>query len=419
MMYISLLSWITAYIYGTVLVFWFLDIKKNIKNILFLVDFSIVCIALQIIIAFVAGFDALNKLYPILVHIPMLLFCVFFYKQKVVNSLMAIMISYMFTIPRNWFGDIVKAIFTNIANIKDIVKILVTIPLLIAIIVFLSPKVRDILKKPSKYQYIILIPSIMYYCIAYATTVYTNLLYKQNTLTVEFIVIAFSITIFVIAGFYYRQLEVTIKLEHRQKMIEYLSNETKKRIDQINDSQNEVKTLRHDLRHYFQIIDTLACENNTDEIIRYVKSIEERIDNTRVKQYCLNKSLNLILSAYADKANKNKVKVSINANIPEEIKQDELDLCVLIANAFENAVNGVENSDEPYIKLDCNIYSEKIVIIIENSCCKSVKFINGIPQTNLKGHGLGTYSIMEIVKKYGGVVDFSLINNTFCMKAVL
>ncbi len=79
--------------------------------------------------------------------------------------------------------------------------------------------------------------------------------------------------------------EKYLSLREHQELLELQSSETKKRLEEIHLSQQETRTIRHDMRHYLQLIDTLASEENVKGIRAYIREIQTGIDKTVVEQY--------------------------------------------------------------------------------------------------------------------------------------
>lgn len=54
--------------------------------------------------------------------------------------------------------------------------------------------------------------------------------------------------------------------------------------------------------------------------------------------YCKNETVNLIFSAFAERALQAGITMEVQADIPQAIILSENDLCVLLSNALENAL---------------------------------------------------------------------------------
>jgi hypothetical protein len=104
---------------------------------------------------------------------------------------------------------------------------------------------------------------------------------------------------------------------------------------------------------------------------------------------------------------------------------DVVDLYTLLGNAIDNAIESVEQLENPQQK----IISVKIwqrasfaVIQIENYCDKPLVLKDGLPITSkwdTDNHGFGLKSMRKIAEKYQGTLSVKTENNTFLLYTLL
>jgi len=150
--------------------------------------------------------------------------------------------------------------------------------------------------------------------------------------------------------------------------------------------------------------------------------VERTIEETVVEKYCTNYSVNLILSSYIAKAKSEHITVKTQIDIPEKNAVSDMDLCVIFANAIENAINAckeISNSNEKFIKISSRIANSKLYIQITNSFDGTIIFVDDMPIRPEENHGLGTKSIAAVAQKYGGVYSFTTENGIFKTSIIL
>ena len=81
------LNWLSVFVYRMVLTLSFLGVKPTRKNIAAAAALSAVCLLAQWTLASIWGFEVVNKAYPFIVHLPLFLLCVFFYKKSPASAL--------------------------------------------------------------------------------------------------------------------------------------------------------------------------------------------------------------------------------------------------------------------------------------------------------------------------------------------
>lgn len=86
-------------------------------------------------------------------------------------------------------------------------------------------------------------------------------------------------------------------------------------------------------------IQSCLAGNNTQQALEYINEINNNLDNTRITRYCSNEAINLILSSYINKAHDADISTQISVTATDFSSYRITDLCSLLANALENAIN--------------------------------------------------------------------------------
>lgn len=137
-------------------------------------------------------------------------------------------------------------------------------------------------------------------------------------------------------------------------------------------------------------IQNCLINNHTEQALDYINEINTSLDNTRITRYCNNEAINLILSSYISKANKTGITTQISVTASDFSGYKITDLCSLLANAIENAINACtsQNSTTNNPLAD----SEKITVILLPSEClkKTIKYALTYPTPILTNHNLST-----------------------------
>ena len=79
--------------------------------------------------------------------------------------------------------------------------------------------------------------------------------------------------------------------------------------------------------------------NNMQQALEYINEINNNLNNTRITRYCNNEAINLILSSYINKAHDADISTQISVTATDFSSYRITDLCSLLANALENAIN--------------------------------------------------------------------------------
>lgn len=188
------------------------------------------------------------------------------------------------------------------------------------------------------------------------------------------------------------------------------------------ENMEKVRILRHDMRHYAQIMGALLKEGNVEEALAVLESYETFFEKTEVKVYCHNVIMNVVLSYYIACAQAKGIEVKTKLDIPEELPVDEEALATVFSNAIENACHACEKIPEGQKKEISITFlsSPRLVFEIANTYAGEIKFDeNHTPIAEEENHGYGTKSIVEFARQHGAVLNYKAEDGMFCMQILL
>ena len=178
----------------------------------------------------------------------------------------------------------------------------------------------------------------------------------------------------------------------------------------VEQSEQNLKILRHDMRHYSMMIDSLLNQEEYDEIRNIAAHINEVVEENKVDRYCENLIINTLLCKMAGQAQALHIDLNLDVRIPKEISVNEYEFAMVLANLLENAVSCVKDLEQRKKYINAKIYctSEYLLINMENEYEKKIDFdsITGLPKSGRGGsHGLGMQSVLAFSDKLGGNID--------------
>lgn len=417
-----LLNFLSVFLYGFFIMFYFLNIKFDTKNRITIAAYVAIAILLQIVLFLLGGKQFVEKVYPLAFHLPLLIFCWKYFNKRFDSSLFALCFTYILTTPRKWIGDLFALALHNNSNASLIIQIIITLPLLIIIYRYLRPYINKLLVYSDEKIRILLIIPFIYYVIAYLTTVYTQLLYTSKIVVVGILTIGLTLTFFYYFVVYFNEMEKRFHITTEQNILSVQLNDLHARTELLKHSEENAIIQRHNLRHHLQLINGYLATNQIPEAQSYILEIENNMYHEVVVQYCENNAVNLILSSYITMAKNENISVQSHVILPNSCEVADMDLCIILANAIENAINACRNiksKNDRFINIDCNIKNNKHFIQVTNSYIDAITFEKGLPITNRENHGFGTKSIVAIVHKYHGIFSFTAEEGIFKMNIII
>lgn len=177
----------------------------------------------------------------------------------------------------------------------------------------------------------------------------------------------------------------------------------------------EIRRIRHDVKQNFAVISALQKEGKYSEAIEYANKCTDNLSRLEVLIDVGNDFVNAILNAKISLAKEKNIEVicSASKNIADI---EDVDLCSLLGNMLDNAIDACEKCDESNRLIEINISSDeyRLLITVSNTIASPV-LEGGLKTTksNPEMHGCGIKMIKSIAKKYNGKVDFYEENNLF------
>lgn len=335
---LNLINYGFVLIFGIIVSFYFAGIQWEDNKRLFILT-TVLFVLFQALFYVLLGENVLFKCYPVLIHIPLILIIRYICHQNIYISFIAVMSAYLMCTPRKWFGTLAKYIFPEIPIISDVVTIVITIPLLIVVIKYISPYIIKLKEESKNIISMFFLLPLTYYILEYALTVYTNLLYTGKAVIIEFM------DSFIVVLYFFLSI-VTLSMSNKKNTAEReniilsaAAAQAEKEISQLTDYQKQAAIYRHDLRHHMNFIQSCLAGNNMQQALEYINEINNNLDNTRITRYCSNEAINLILSSYINKAHDADISTQISVTATDFSSYRITDLCSLLANALENAIN--------------------------------------------------------------------------------
>ena len=182
----------------------------------------------------------------------------------------------------------------------------------------------------------------------------------------------------------------------------------------MQDSQDKIAIMRHDLRHHYRLIYSLLENNAIDEAMKHIETQEKSLDETKINKYCYAPLINSALTIYFRQAQEFGIKVEQKINLPRNFTTDENDLAILLSNLLENAIKAAKSqiSDDKMLRVHIQHNDDQCVLEISNFCDELIQLDeDGLPITSVEGHGIGMLSLRSFIKKYNAYVDFSQVDN--------
>lgn len=138
--------------------------------------------------------------------------------------------------------------------------------------------------------------------------------------------------------------------------------------DRISQEMEQVRQMRHDMRHYLARISDMMVRGETEKMKDYLSELSENASGQGSEIYCLNTTVNGLLQYYVGLAVSEGIRCEVQADCGD-ICISPVDLTVLFGNAMENAIRACRELDEnPYILIQVAVMGGCLIVQIINPC---------------------------------------------------
>ena len=387
----------------------------------------VVCVTCMILLAvqsgcwWFLGLDMTSKLYPLIIHMPMILLLSLYFKRPWLISTASVLSAYLCCQAPRWVGFLAGAIFGS--RLLDHVFYMAAVFLAYYFLKkYVAGSIRDLMEKSVKSRILLGTVPLFYYLFDYVTIIYTDILYRGTKWAVQFMPSAVSVFYFVFVILYYTETQKQAKAQRERDMLNVQLQLAKTEFSTLRRLQECTAVYRHDMRHHFTFLQSMAADGNIEGIREYLKTTQSDIDAITPVRFCENETANLLLSAFSAKADREGVLLSVDAKLPPEIPLSDTEFCSLLANSLENAVSAAAvctDSQCKTVTFKAQVHKNKLLISTDNFYSEEIRMKAGLPQSPFQGHGYGTRSIAAIAKGHGGQAIFSAEGGVFNLKIMI
>lgn len=192
---------------------------------------------------------------------------------------------------------------------------------------------------------------------------------------------------------------------------------------EVDNMYRKMRGWRHDYRNHIQTMKVLAAEGDLDALKKYLDKLDEDLNTVDVVVKTGNKMTDAILNSKISLAKSKGINVIADAKVPVELKMSDIDLCIVIGNLFDNAIEAslALPEEERLIRLYMDIKNTQLYMCLTNfTSVKKLKKQGGrYVTTKGEGHGFGLVRVDDIIERYGGYISRNSEDGAFTTEIML
>jgi sensor histidine kinase YesM len=270
---------------------------------------------------------------------------------------------------------------------KNLVTLLVVDTLIIFILLRLEHKITFLF--------------LLLFIVSIGLLLFLTYKYQETSIYISFLIA----TIFLLA----ENNQIFMRKSYEESATEYQNKILDKQVEEVQNIYLTMRSWRHDYHNHLQKLKAHIMMNQIKEANQYLNELEIDLDNVNQLVESGNINLDAILNSKISLAIKNKIQINYKAIVPKKLTISDIDLCVLIGNLIDNAVEACEKIKDDRLKftrLYIGVFKQQLYISVSNSTNEIIKKLDDEYITTKRGnHGHGLKRINNIVNKYGGFIN--------------
>lgn len=227
-----------------------------------------------------------------------------------------------------------------------------------------------------------------------------------------------------VAYYLYTLIESRVRI-YRQTLSRSETEYLRVQLDSLQDvkeNEEQVKHLRHDLNNHLAVIQSLCEDGSYEEIKDYTEHLRNDIVLAGHNVLTGNKVADLVVRSKLKTAVAHNIDFTFSGSLEHLSSMDAPDICGLLANAYDNAIEACLSQSNAYIRTEVSTTRNYTVIQITNSVTGKVPIrSNRIATTkqDKQSHGYGIDIMNRIAHKYNGSCTLRSSDKELTVKIVL
>ncbi len=192
---------------------------------------------------------------------------------------------------------------------------------------------------------------------------------------------------------------------------------------EVENMYRQIRGWRHDYRNHIQAMKVHAAQGDWEAVRAYLDALETDLAAVDTVLKTGNPMADAILNSKISLARSKGITVRADASVPVALGLSELDLCVILGNLFDNAIEAslALPQDRRLIRVYIDMKGEQLYISFTNFTAGKKRSKTGgrFRTTKGEGHGFGLVRIDTVVERLGGWLSRNSEDGAFTTEILL
>ena len=192
---------------------------------------------------------------------------------------------------------------------------------------------------------------------------------------------------------------------------------------EVENMYRQIRGWRHDYRNHIQMMKVLAANGDMDALKVYLDELDTDLNTVDTVVKTGNPMADAILNSKISLARSRNIPTQVDAHIPVKLKMSELDLCCIVGNLFDNAMEAsmALPEEKRMIRVYMDMKGTQLYISFTNftAAKKLNKVGKGFKTSKGEGHGFGLVRMDDIVSRYDGYLSRNSEDGAFTTEILI
>lgn len=205
-----------------------------------------------------------------------------------------------------------------------------------------------------------------------------------------------------------------------KRIARFQSDLISKQTVEIQNMYRQMQEWRHDYRNHIQNMKN-RLDGDQGELEQYLDELANDLTQTDTSIQTGNVMADAVLNSKLSVAEQKSIQLNVKAHIPKGIEMTDVEMCSVLGNLLDNAIEACEKlpCDKRFLRVYIDKFKGQFYLSVQNSS-PSIQRDKGIFRTTKAGtHGFGLFRIDRIAKKYGGYVNRQYEEGVFATELLL
>lgn len=215
--------------------------------------------------------------------------------------------------------------------------------------------------------------------------------------------------------FFYQRGFVFRTEQFRNELMEHSYGE-------IRDVYMDMRGWRHDYHNHMQVIKAQLAVENYEGVETYLDQLERELDRVDTLVKSGNLMTDAILNSKLTLARRHEIRIDCKARLPERLSLEDVDLCVILGNLLDNAIEacGQVEKEDRFLRIYLAVRKGQFYLSVQNSARAETDFDQRNYISRKRGnHGLGMKRVKAAVDKYQGYLNLANEPGIFAAEVTL